>query len=94
MLRIYCPCCGLRDETEFSYGGSAEASRPDGDGDGAAFADYVYFRNNPRGWHIEYWQHVQGCRRWIKVVRHTVTHEIAGTAWPHEPLSLPGDQPT
>ena len=89
MLRIPCPCCGLRDETEFTYNGSAEAPRPTDPEDGAAAAAYVYFRANPRGWHAEYWHHAQGCRRWIKVIRHTVTHEIAATGWPDEDLPIP-----
>jgi sarcosine oxidase subunit delta len=31
---------------------------------------------NPRDWHTEWWLHVAGCRRLLKVVRHTLTHEI------------------
>jgi sarcosine oxidase subunit delta len=37
----------------------------------------VFIRDNPRGAHHEYWQHVHGCRQWLRVVRDTVTHEIA-----------------
>jgi len=36
----------------------------------------VYERVNPRDWHTEWWLHVAGCRRLLKVVRHTLTHEI------------------
>jgi len=57
MLRIPCPWCGVRDESEFRYRGDATRSRP---GD----------------WHTEWWLHVAGCRRLLKVVRHTLTHEI------------------
>jgi heterotetrameric sarcosine oxidase delta subunit len=32
------------------------------------------------GWHTEWWHHSGGCRQWVKVVRHTLTHEIAATA--------------
>jgi sarcosine oxidase subunit delta len=77
MLRIPCPHCGLRDEAEFSYRGDATVARPAPDAGIDAFHDYVYLRANPKGWHVEWWQHAQGCRQWLKVTRHTVTHEIA-----------------
>ena len=76
MLRIQCPWCGERDETEFRYFGDAELSRPDIDADLAAFNSYAYQRDNPRGWHVEWWLHVGGCRKLIKIVRHTFTHEM------------------
>ena len=77
MLRIPCPYCGERDEIEFRYRGDATVSRPASDRDDAVeFASYVYERDNPRGWHTEWWLHVGGCRRLLKVERHTLTHEI------------------
>ena len=75
-MRIPCPHCGARDETEFSYRGDATVLRPEADGNAEAFHRYVYARANPRGWHAEWWQHAAGCRQWFKLVRHTVTHEI------------------
>ena len=54
--------------------------QPAPDAGADAFHDYVYMRTNPKGWHVEWWHHVGGCRQWIKVARHTVTHEIRGTA--------------
>jgi sarcosine oxidase subunit delta len=47
-----------------------------------AFAAYVYERANPRGWHLEWWYHAAGCRQYLQVWRHTVTHDIhaVGTA--------------
>jgi sarcosine oxidase subunit delta len=81
MLRINCPVCGLRDETEFSYGGDATVVRPPQDEPSAdAWHDYVFLRDNPRGPHREYWQHVQGCRQWLVVERDTLTHKIGGAA--------------
>ena len=73
MLRIPCPLCGVRDEIEFRYRGDASLVRP---ADGGEFFPYVYERTNPLGWHAEWWLHVGGCRRLLKVVRHTLTHEI------------------
>ena len=76
MLRIPCPWCGLRDESEFRYRGDATRRRPPADAGLDAFNAYVYQRGNPRDWHTEWWLHVAGCRRVLKVVRHTLTHEI------------------
>jgi sarcosine oxidase subunit delta len=48
MLRIRCPWCGERDETEFRYRGDASQTRPAADAGLAAFNAYVYERANPR----------------------------------------------
>ena len=89
MHRIDCPWCGLRDEAEYQYQGDATVKRPDPDADEEAYFRYVYIRENPRGWHTEWWHHVAGCRQWVKVVRNTVTHEIAVTGGPQDKLQLP-----
>ena len=87
MHRIECPWCGVRDEAEFQYQGDATVVRPAADASAEAFHRYVYIRDNPRGWHTEWWHHVGGCRQWLKVVRHTVTHEIAACGGPQDELS-------
>jgi heterotetrameric sarcosine oxidase delta subunit len=89
MLRIPCPWCGERDETEFRYRGDATRTRPSGDAGLAAFSAYVFERDNPRGWHEEWWLHVGGCRRLLKVVRHTVTHEIRWVGAPEDAPARP-----
>ena len=78
MMRIECPWCGGRDETEFHYGGEAHIARPE-DPDALsdeAWADYLFMRANPKGVHAERWMHAQGCRRWFNLLRHTVSHDI------------------
>ncbi|CDX45062.1 Sarcosine oxidase subunit delta [Mesorhizobium sp. ORS 3359] len=81
MLRIPCPVCGLRDETEFTYGADATLRRPDmEETDPGVWHDYVFIRDNPQGRHKEYWHHVSGCRQWILVERDTLTHEIFGSS--------------
>ncbi|MGD9941770.1 MAG: sarcosine oxidase subunit delta [Burkholderiaceae bacterium] len=80
MLLIPCPWCGERDEDEFSYGGDASVRRPELEEDDDIWFEYVYLRANPRGQHEEWWQHVAGCRRWLRLRRDTSTHEIAGVA--------------
>ncbi|HVE51383.1 MAG TPA: sarcosine oxidase subunit delta [Casimicrobiaceae bacterium] len=82
MLLIPCPWCGPRNQLEFSYGGDATLRYPRSDGSEAAWSDYVYLRDNPRGPHDELWQHIAGCRRWIVVTRDTRTHEILASAAP------------
>jgi len=81
MLLIECPWCGPRAETEFSYGGEAGIFRP---ADPHAlsdteWADYLFYRSNPRGTHRELWNHAQGCRRWFGVERDTVSYRIKRT---------------
>jgi sarcosine oxidase, subunit delta len=78
MLLIPCPHCGDRDETEFHYGGQAGVAYP---ADPMAvtdeqWAEYVFMRENPKGWFAERWFHTAGCRRWFNLERHTVTYEI------------------
>tara|TARA_Y100001968_G_C18915502_1_gene507318 strand:- start:118 stop:390 length:273 start_codon:yes stop_codon:yes gene_type:complete len=81
MLLLKCPWCGYRAETEFSYGGEADISRPL---DPSAltdkeWAEYLFMRKNTKGLHRELWNHNQGCRRWFGVERNTVTYKIAST---------------
>lgn len=87
MLLIPCPWCGERDETEFRYGGQAHVARPldPNATDDAAWAEYLFMRDNPKGWFRERWNHAAGCRRWFNMVRHTVTHEIAAVYKPDDP---------
>ena len=81
MLLIGCPWCGARDEIEFRYGGQAHLKRPaDPEAlDDAAWAEYLFMRDNPKGIFAERWVHWAGCRRWFNALRDTVSHEILGT---------------
>ena len=76
MLSINCPWCGPRDENEYAFGGEAHIARPGPGCTDAEWAQYLYFRDNPKGMHHERWQHRHGCRQWFNVARHTVSHEI------------------
>jgi heterotetrameric sarcosine oxidase delta subunit len=78
MLLIPCPWCGRRDEAEFRYGGEAHIARPADPAarDDAAWADYLYLRDNPKGLIAERWVHSAGCRRWFNLLRDTVSHRI------------------
>jgi sarcosine oxidase, subunit delta len=76
MLQINCPWCGIRDEPEFTCGGVAPLIRPPLQCDDAEWANYLYFRDNPKGLHRERWRHSFGCGQWFMLVRNTATHEI------------------
>ncbi|MEO6624105.1 MAG: sarcosine oxidase subunit delta [Burkholderiaceae bacterium] len=80
MMLIPCPCCGPRNQVEFTYGGDANVRRPAGDASAALWFDYVYLRDNPSGPHDELWMHSAGCRSWFRLRRDTRTHAIAGSA--------------
>ena len=49
--------------------------------------NFVYNRKSLRGKHWELWQHLSGCRQWIKVERDTSTHEIFNTLKANEEIS-------
>jgi sarcosine oxidase subunit delta len=76
MMQIPCIHCGLRDESEFTCGGSAHLSRPGLEQSHEVWGEYLFFRDNPKGLHLERWRHTYGCGQWFNVARHTVTHEI------------------
>ncbi len=88
-MRIPCPYCGDRDSGEFTILGDATVRRPDPDAPDAmtAFHDYVHIRRNPAGEHQEYWYHSGGCRAWLVVTRHTVTHAVLGAVAAREVAS-------
>jgi sarcosine oxidase subunit delta len=91
MLLIPCPWCGPRNQVEFTYGGDATVERPPATAPEAAYFEFVYLRDNPRGPHAELWLHSAGCRRWFHVRRDTRTHDILASA----PIGelLPGAAP-
>lgn len=78
MLQLKCPWCGLRDETEYRYGGQAHVAYPTDPAalDDQEWAEYLFYRDNPKGPFAERWAHSAGCRRWFNVVRDTRTYEV------------------
>jgi sarcosine oxidase subunit delta len=76
MMQIRCIRCGLRDEDEFVCGGTSHLQRPALDQSDQVWGEYLFFRDNPRGTHLERWRHVHGCGVWFNLARNTVTHEI------------------
>jgi sarcosine oxidase, subunit delta len=78
MQLISCPWCGDREEAEFHYGGQAHVPYPADPHSlsDAQWAQYVFFRDNPKGPFAERWMHAVGCRRWFNAVRDTASHEL------------------
>ena len=85
MMLIACPNCGPRAHVEFAYGRTLDAVLPlDATPDEAA--DTLYQRENPRGVSRELWRHTFGCGAWLRVTRHTGTHQISEVVgWPPAP---------
>ncbi|GLQ06611.1 sarcosine oxidase subunit delta [Sneathiella chinensis] len=92
MLKIECPWCGPRHETEFRYGGEAHRVRPEKPDSltDEAWAAFLFMRTNTKGAFAERWCHVNGCRRWFNVLRHTVSHEILAVYAMGEVPPVPG----
>jgi sarcosine oxidase, subunit delta len=91
MLLLDCPYCGPRDETEFGYGGQAHVpypEEPDRLSD-EEWAQYLFFRDNPKGLFAERWVHSIGCRRWFNVVRDTATYEVRAVYRLTDPRPVP-----
>jgi sarcosine oxidase, subunit delta len=88
MLLIDCPYCGIaRPEIEFAYGGEAHIARP---ADPSAvtdedWANFLYFRSNPKGVLAERWRHSFGCGRFFNCLRDTLSDKILATYKTGEP---------
>lgn len=92
MQFIACPWCGDREEIEFSYGGEAHVAYPEqpSELDDQAWAEYLFFRANPRGPFAERWAHSAGCRRWFNAIRDTSTHRFLAVYKPGEKAPMIG----
>ena len=88
MLLIHCPYCEEdRPEVEFRHAGEAHIARPTdianiSDED---FAQYFFYRDNPKGLTFERWRHIHGCARFFNAVRDTVSDKFVTTYKTGEP---------
>ena len=87
MMLIPCPHCGPRAQAEFVYERTLD-SLVLPDAAPAAAMTALFSRANPRGLDDEIWRHSFGCRAWMIVRRHRVTHHIE-TVTPTGPEALP-----
>ena len=79
MLLIRCPVCAMeRPELEFRHAGEAHVARAADPSsvDDADWAEFLYFRANPKGIIAERWRHVAGCGKFFNCVRDTVSDRI------------------
>lgn len=79
MLRIDCPYCGHRAQAEFVFERALDAILPLDATPEVAVA-HLFARENPKGWSWELWRHTAGCGAWLKLHRHSVSHQIAAVA--------------
>jgi len=72
-----CPFCGPRAETEFHFAAEAGKARPEPADtvSDAAWAEYLYMQDAPRGMAREIWVHVT-CGEFFVMSRNTLTREI------------------
>ena len=75
MMQIPCPHCGPRAQSEFVYERTVDSvvsldAAPD------AAMQTLFTRINPRDLDDEIWRHTYGCRAWMVLTRHRVTHVI------------------
>jgi sarcosine oxidase, subunit delta len=96
MLLIPCPYCNMeRPEIEFRYGGEAHVARPAAPArsSDAQWAEFLYFRTNPKGVIAERWRHTFGCGRFFNCLRDTISDRILAAYKPGEPRpDLPGEK--
>jgi heterotetrameric sarcosine oxidase delta subunit len=88
---LTCPNCGIREVTDFGYGGEISA-RPRSRPSLRELSRYNYFRRNVAGVQREWWFHRSGCRAWFIAERNTLTNEVLFTARPGEVVA-PGAGP-
>ena len=76
---LTCPNCGVREVTDFAYGGELNP-RPKEQPSLRELGEYNYFRNNVAGPQQEWWLHRSGCGEWFIAERDTRTNEVRWTA--------------
>ena len=69
MTRLVCPFCGPRELQEFEFHKTLPVPGPTG------YAA-VYERIDRPDTSLEHWQHVQGCRAWLRVRRNPSTGAV------------------
>ena len=84
------PNCGVREVTDFGYGGEI-AARPKERPTFRELNAYNYFRRNVAGVQREWWNHRSGCRAWFLAERDTTTNEVKWVGLPADRGSRDGE---
>ncbi len=82
MILLTCPNCGeARNVAEFRFGGEyiSRPNDPESPEADAAWADYLYLKENKLGVQKEWWYHRAGCGTWFLAERHTKTQVVERT---------------
>jgi sarcosine oxidase subunit delta len=82
MLWLRCPFCADRPETELECGGEWLPARPREPESltHEAWTEWLYYRRNHKGVHMELWLCKFGCGSWFLAERDTLTHRVLRTA--------------
>jgi len=89
MKLMPCPLNGLRNISEFVYGGTVLETADPAVEDDAAWADHIFGPHTPPGIVREWWCHVAS-GYWFIAERNTVTDQILRT-FPPPQGDVPGD---
>jgi len=92
VILIPCPYCGPRNSNEFAYSHERTPRPSPATTSQAEWRAYLYDKRNPAGWTSETWYHRAGCRKFLRVERHTVSNEIRGCE-PAAPLGTVPPEP-
>ena len=87
MYLIACPHCGPRAQIEFTYERTTD-SVVDPAMPREVAIETLFTRANPVGLDDEIWRHTYGCRGWMVLTRHRVTHAVEAVR-PLGPEALP-----
>jgi heterotetrameric sarcosine oxidase delta subunit len=79
---LTCPNCGVREVTDFGFGGESSRRPLARPASLRGLGAYTYFRRNVAGVQREWWVHRSGCRAWFLAERDTRTNEVLWTALP------------
>lgn len=81
---LTCPHCGVREVTDFGYGGEVTPRPQERPATLRDLGTYNYFRRNVAGVQREWWVHRSGCRAWFIAERDTRTNDVLWTAVPEQ----------
>ena len=76
MILVPCPYCGLRNSSEFRWCGEVKARPDPNSATQREWRDYLYMKTNAAGWIAETWYHREGCGRYFRTERNTLSNEI------------------
>lgn len=92
MKILNCPLNGPRNIAEFTYGGEYRKPLDPDSATGRAWAEQVFFPDNPDGLVLEWWLHTASSF-WFLAERDTRTDEVTRTFRPEEIIEAGGREP-